>query len=106
VAACWRVAVDGGAGLAAGLEGLERALRAEQDQRADLRAELTGARSTVVILAVLPLMGLALGTGLGADPLRTLLHTPAGLGCLLAGGALEGAGLAWARQIVRAGESA
>jgi tight adherence protein B len=106
VAACWRVSVDGGAGLAAGLEGLERALRAERDQRADLRSELAGARSTVVILAVLPLMGLLLGTGLGADPLRTLLHTPAGIGCLIAGGVLEGAGLAWAGRIVRAGEGA
>ncbi|WP_329119360.1 type II secretion system F family protein [Streptomyces sp. NBC_01465] len=106
VAACWRVSVDGGAGLAAGLEGLERALRAERDQRADLRAELAGARSTVVILAVLPVMGLLLGTGLGADPLRTLLHSPAGIGCLVVGGALEAAGLVWAGRIVRAGECA
>ncbi|MEV0090030.1 type II secretion system F family protein [Streptomyces sp. NPDC050738] len=106
VAACWRVSVDGGAGLAAGLDGLERALRTERDQRADLHAELAGARSTVVILAVLPVMGLLLGTGLGADPLRTLLHSPAGLGCLVAGGVLEGAGLVWAGRIVRAGEGA
>ncbi|WP_371791204.1 hypothetical protein OG285_14925 [Streptomyces sp. NBC_01471] len=103
-AACWRVSVDGGAGLAAGLEGLEGALRAERDQRAGLRAELAGARSTVLVLALLPAGGLLLGTALGADPLRTLLHTPAGLCCLLAGGVLESAGFFWAGRIVRAGE--
>ncbi|WP_328318823.1 type II secretion system F family protein [Streptomyces sp. NBC_00388] len=105
-AACWRVSVDGGAGLAAGLEGLEGSLRAERDQRAGLRAELAGARATVLILALLPAGGLLLGTALGADPLWTLLHTPAGLCCLLAGGALEGAGFFWAGRIVRAGEDA
>lgn len=103
-AACWRVSVDGGAGLAAGLEGLEGALCAERDQRACLRAELAGARSTVLVLALLPAGGLLLGTALGADPLWTLLHTPAGLCCLLAGGVLESAGFFWAGRIVRAGE--
>ncbi|WP_234390215.1 type II secretion system F family protein [Streptomyces sp. MMG1533] len=105
LAACWRVAVDQGAGLAAGLDRLEGALRAERDQRADLRAQLAGARSTAVMLAGLPVLGLALGTALGADPLHVLLHTGAGLGCLLVGGLLEGLGMWWAMRIVRAAEA-
>ncbi|MEU3843135.1 type II secretion system F family protein [Streptomyces sp. NPDC028635] len=105
LAACWRVALDQGAGLAAGLDRLQAALRAERDQRADLRAQLAGARSTAVLLAGLPALGLALGTALGADPLRVLLHTGAGLGCLLVGGLLEAAGVWWALRIVRAAES-
>ncbi|MFD8414400.1 type II secretion system F family protein [Streptomyces sp. NPDC059650] len=104
MAACWRISVDGGAGLAAGLDRLEGALRAERDRREALRAQLAGARSTTAVLALLPLVGLLIGTGLGADPLRVLLHTPVGWGCLLAGGVLEGLGLLWCRQIVRAGE--
>ncbi|WP_434600469.1 type II secretion system F family protein [Streptomyces sp. A5-4] len=104
IAACWRVAVDGGAGLAAGLDRLESALRAERDQRADLRAQLAGAWATVALLALLPVAGLLIGSALGAQPLRVLLHTPAGLGCLLLGGLLEGAGLWWAGRIVRRGE--
>lgn len=104
MAACWRVSVDGGAGLAAGLDRLEGALRAERDRRESLRAQLAGARSTAVVLALLPLMGLLIGTGLGADPLRVLLHTPMGWGCLLAGGVLEGLGILWCRRIVRTGE--
>ncbi|WP_189787081.1 type II secretion system F family protein [Streptomyces capitiformicae] len=106
LAACWRVAVDRGAGLAAGLDRLEGALRAERDQRADLRSQLAGARSTAVMLAGLPVLGLLLGTALGADPLHVVLHSTAGLGCLLVGAALEGAGLWWALRIVRGAEAA
>ncbi|MFD3838347.1 type II secretion system F family protein [Streptomyces sp. NPDC058642] len=105
LAACWRVAVDRGAGLAAGLERLEAALRAERDQRADLRAQLAGARSTTVMLAGLPALGLLLGTALGSDPLHVLLHTGPGLGCLAIGGLLEGAGMWWAARIVRGAEA-
>ncbi|WP_079169604.1 MULTISPECIES: type II secretion system F family protein [unclassified Streptomyces] len=104
LAACWQVAVDGGAGLATGLDRLESALRDRRDQRERLRAHLSGSWTTVVLLAVLPLVGLVMGAALGAEPLRVLLHTPAGLACLLLGGALEAVGLWWAGRIVRAGE--
>lgn len=103
VAACWRVAVDGGAGLAAGLDRLRAALRAQRDQRESMRAQLAGARSTVVVLALLPVAGLAMGWAMGADPMGVLLHTPAGLGCLVVGGLLEAMGLWWAGRIVRGG---
>ncbi|MFE9251024.1 type II secretion system F family protein [Streptomyces sp. NPDC007088] len=105
LAACWRVAVDRGAGLAAGLERLERSLTAERDQRADLEAQLTGARATALLLAGLPLLGLLVGTALGANPLRVLLHTSAGLMCLGVGGALEAVGLWWALGLVRRAET-
>jgi tight adherence protein B len=104
MAACWQVAVDGGAGLAAGLDRLETALRAHRDQRERLRAQLAGAWATVAVLAVLPVAGLGLGAALGARPLEVLLHTPAGFGCLLVGGALEATGLWWATRVVRGGE--
>ncbi|ULR56119.1 type II secretion system F family protein [Streptomyces deccanensis] len=106
LAACWGVAVDRGAGLAAGLDRLEGALRAERDQRADLRAQLAGARSTAVMLAGLPVLGLLLGTALGAEPLHVVLHSTAGMACLLVGTVLEGAGLWWALRIVRGAEAA
>ncbi|MGW2279246.1 type II secretion system F family protein [Streptomyces sp. NPDC001770] len=105
VAACWRVSVDGGAGLATGLDRLEGALRAERRRREELRARLAGAWSTVVVLALLPLAGLGMGAALGAEPLRVLLHTPAGLVCLGTGLLLEAVGLLWAGRIVRAGDT-
>ncbi|MFE9722390.1 type II secretion system F family protein [Streptomyces sp. NPDC005794] len=106
MAACWRVAVNGGAGLAAGLARLESALRGERRRREALRAQLAGAWSTVAVLALLPVVGLGLGAALGADPLGVLLHSPGGLACLVTGGLLEAAGLFWASRIVRAGEAA
>lgn len=105
LAACWRVAVDQGAGLAAGLDRLDAALRAERDQRADLRAQLAGSRATALMLAALPVLGLLLGSAMGADPLRVLLHSGAGLGCLVAGAVFEGAGMWWAARIVRGAEA-
>lgn len=102
VAACWQVAVDEGAGLAAGLDRVAAALRAERDQRDSLDAKLAGAKATALALAVLPAVGLVLGGLLGSDPLHELLHTPAGLGCLLVGGLLEWAGLVWTGRMVRA----
>jgi tight adherence protein B len=106
VAACWEVAVDGGAGLADGLDQVAAALRAERDQREELRAQLAGARSTAAMLALLPAFGVLLGCLMGADPLRVLLRTPVGLGCLAVGGLLEWAGLAWTSRITRAAEGA
>ncbi|MFX4292722.1 type II secretion system F family protein [Streptomyces bohaiensis] len=104
VAACWRVATDGGASLATGLDRVAHALRTERDTREDLRAQLAGPRTTAVVLACLPAAGLLLGTALGADPLAVLLNQPAGLACLLIGVALEAAGLLWTAGIIRAAE--
>lgn len=101
VAACWQVAMDSGAGLAGGLDRVVLALRAEEDQREEVGAQLAGPRTTAVLLAALPAFGVVLGTALGAEPLRVLLHTPVGLGCLLLGVALECVGLFWTARIVR-----
>ncbi len=104
VAACWQVAVEGGAGLAAGIERVTTGLRAQRDQQADLAAQLAGARTTALMLALLPAFGLLMGSALGADPLRVLLHTPVGWACLAVGGLLEWAGVLWTVRIVRAAE--
>ncbi|MEW9517226.1 type II secretion system F family protein [Streptomyces tubercidicus] len=106
MAACWQVAVEGGAGLASGLERIAAGLRAQRDQRDELRAQLAGPRATALMLALLPAAGLLMGSALGADPLRVLLHTPAGWGCLVIGGLLEWGGAAWTARIVAAAEGA
>ncbi|WP_055487720.1 type II secretion system F family protein [Streptomyces sp. WMMB 322] len=104
VAACWQVAVEGGAGLATGLDKVGDALRAEREQCEELRALLAGPRSTAVVLALLPVFGLLLGTAMGAAPVRVLLHSTAGLLCLAVGGLLEWAGIAWVARLVRTAE--
>lgn len=107
LAACWAVCATAGSGLAAAVERLEEGLRATLAQRRAVEAELAGPRATAAMLALLPLAGLALAAGLGADPLGVLLHTPAGLFCLVAGVALDVLGLRWtARLVARAAEGA
>ncbi|MFD8704409.1 type II secretion system F family protein [Kitasatospora sp. NPDC059648] len=102
IAACWRVASDGGSGLAAALDRVAEALRGERALAEEISGELAGPRTTIAVLAALPGAGLFLGSGLGARPLEVLLHTSAGLGCLVAGAALEGLGVLWTARIVRA----
>jgi tight adherence protein B len=80
--------------------GIEDGLRADQARRENLAAELSGVRTTVALLGVLPAFGLALGAALGADPLRTLLTRPIGEACLMAGCLLEIAGLRWTDRLV------
>jgi len=106
VAACWELAEQRGTGLAAGLDRIAESLRAERALRESLRAELAAPRSTAALLAGLPVFGVGLGSALGARPFRFLLHTGPGLGCLVAGAALEWAGLAWTGRLAATAEAA
>ena len=101
LAACWSVCSGSGGGLAAAVERLEQGLRADQAQRRAVQAELAGPRATAGMLAVLPLAGLLLAAGLGADPLHVLFETPVGLACLGGGLGLDVLGLLWTGRLVR-----
>ncbi|WP_436774284.1 type II secretion system F family protein [Yinghuangia sp. YIM S09857] len=101
IAACWRVAAERGAGFAPALDRIAAGLRAEESGHRELEAELSGARTTARLLAALPLVGLVLGQGVGADPLDVLLHTPLGVGCLVLGLILIALGLDWTDRIAR-----
>jgi tight adherence protein B len=104
VAACWLVAEQRGAGLAVAVERLVDGLQHEEARRQEVSAQLAGARATARLLGVLPVFGLLLGAGLGADPLHVLFGTPYGLACLLLGGVLDAAGLFWTERLARAAE--
>ncbi len=81
---------------------MAEALRVERALAEEIAAELAAPRTTIAVLAALPLAGLLLGAALGARPLEVLLHTPAGLASLAVGAALEWLGLVWTARIVRA----
>jgi tight adherence protein B len=102
LAACWQVCSSTGSSLAAAVERLSVSLRADQAQRLAVASELAGPRATAVMLGLLPLAGIGLAAGLGARPLHVLLHTPAGVGCLVAGLALECLGAWWTARLVAA----
>jgi tight adherence protein B len=99
IAACWQVAAVSGAALAPVIDRVADALQDEIDVGRDVTSMLAGPRATVHLLAALPVVGLLLGTAIGARPVDFLLRSGAGLGCLLVAGALEAVGIGWARRI-------
>lgn len=105
VTAVWAVAAASGAPAATVLEQVERDLRAREQQRREVAAQLAGARSTGGMLAVLPVLGLGLGAAMGADPLAVLLGTPRGQLALLLGVGLEAVGVLWTARIVARAEA-
>jgi tight adherence protein B len=101
LAASWQVSETCGAPLAEVLERLDADLSAGRAQRTQLSAQTGAAMTTVWLLAGLPVVGIALGFGLGADPLRWLFGTPIGAVCGLVALAFQAAGLLWAERLVR-----
>ncbi|MCW2637137.1 MAG: hypothetical protein JWQ99_3504 [Blastococcus sp.] len=90
-----------GCSLAGVLSAVEDDLRARRRQREDLRAATAGPGASAMVLAGLPALGLAMGSGVGADPWRVLTTTGTGQLLLVAGVALELAGLAWSRRLIQ-----
>lgn len=99
LAACWRVAERSGTGLARSIDRLAAVERDAEHVRGELRAQLAAPRSSARVLATLPLIGIAMGAALGADPLTWLASTAAGRACALLAVALTIAGLAWIAHI-------
>jgi tight adherence protein B len=57
-------------------------------------------------MAVLPVLGLSLGAGMGADPVQVLTGTVVGAFCLAGGLALACVGVAWVDRIVASVDAA
>lgn len=104
VAACWQVAVDSGAGLAAAVATVVASARAAEDVRVQLEAELAGPRATARTLSLLPVAGIGFGIMLGADPVGWLTGTLPGRTCMVVGVVLTVLGSAWTGLIARSVE--
>ncbi len=63
-------------------------------------AQVAGPRFSGYVLAALPVFGLLMGAGMGADPLAVLFGPPPGAALLPVGVALACAGLLWSARIV------
>ncbi|MFY1673644.1 type II secretion system F family protein [Plantactinospora sp. WMMB334] len=92
-----------GAPLADLVERIEADARAMARGLAAAEAQAAGARATAWLLAALPAGGIALGYGIGVDPLDILLHTSLGAGCAIGAVTLQLAGLLWAARLGVAG---
>jgi tight adherence protein B len=99
-AAVWRLAERTGAPAADLVERIEADSRAADRATATAAAQSAGAQVTALLLAALPLGGIALGYGIGADPLHVLLHTGLGAACAIGAVLLQCAGLLWADRLV------
>ncbi|MCC2315450.1 type II secretion system F family protein [Cellulomonas xiejunii] len=96
-----RVAAETGAPLADVLEHLAEAVAADAEQAGDLEAALAGPRATARVLTSLPVLGLLVGSAMGARPWQVL--TDGGLGSALGvtGIALVVAGRVWVGALLR-----
>lgn len=90
-----------GAAMAEVVGAVQADLATRIRQRDELRAASSGNRATVALLAGLPVLGVLMGSGIGAAPLQVLLGTRLGQILLCVGVGLELAGLAWSRRLTQ-----
>jgi tight adherence protein B len=104
LAGAWLVAERSGAPLARVLDRLEETARGDLEIEREVESGLAPARATGRLMAVLPVFGLALGSGMGGDPVAILTGTFPGVLCLAAGCGLACAGVAWVEHIAASAE--
>jgi tight adherence protein B len=101
IAAAVRLSARTGCSLAGVVTAVEDDLRARLRAGQELRSAVAGPRASATVLAGLPVLGLLMGSGVGADPWRVLTTTGTGTVLLVVGVALELAGTAWSGRMVR-----
>jgi tight adherence protein B len=101
VAAAVDLSLRTGCSLAAVAAVLEDDLRARHRHRLELRTATAGPRASAAVLAGLPVLGLAMGAGVGADPWHVLTTTGPGQVLLVTGVLLDVAGVAWVGRLSR-----
>lgn len=106
VLAASRLAAELGAPVAGVLDECARALAADAEAETAVRSALAGPAQTTTLLTWLPVLGVALGTMLGADPLGMLLDGGAGTALGALGAALTALGRRWVARMVAAARGA
>jgi tight adherence protein B len=101
LARAWQVSTETGAPMSSTLDQVAASLAADQALTRVVNSELSAARATGKVMAVLPGCGIGVGYLLGGDPARWLLAGPAGWACLLAGVVLACAGVLWIEALAR-----
>ncbi len=99
LASAWRVSQRTGCSLAGVLDQVAVSARAELAAARLVRSELASAQATARLVALLPLVTLAMASGAGGGPWGFLLGRPGGLVCLATGVFLVLLGLWWIDHI-------
>jgi tight adherence protein B len=98
LAACWQLAAEHGLPIVVLMRAAQLDITDRHRYAAQVDAGMAGARTTAVILAALPALGVVLGELLGARPTAFLSHGIGG-GVLIVGVGLLCAGVLWSGRI-------
>lgn len=99
LAGAWLLATRHGVVLADVVDGLRADVASRRERALRVDATLAGPRATAAILTCLPLFGVLLGSGFGADPLGVLVDGQLGGALCLVGAMFLSAGLLWTDRI-------
>lgn len=100
VAAAWAVANESGAPLADIFDAVAADVRRESELLRDVETAVAPARSTALLMAVLPLFALGMGAGMGSSPKVTITETIVGATVVSVGVGLAVLGIIWVDHIV------
>ena len=101
----WLMSTEHGLSLGELFQQLSADLTARHNHRQRLMASLAGPRTTMWVLAALPLFGIAMGQAMGTESVEFLLFSGLGAVILIIGVAFMSAGLVWAVHLTEsAGE--
>jgi tight adherence protein B len=105
IAAC-RLARDVGTPLAPVLDAIADVIGAEVELAGERGSAMAGPRASARVLTWLPVLGLALGAGMGADPVAVLFGGGVGTLAMVSGGTLLWTGRRWTTGLVRTAQRA
>lgn len=91
----WAISEATGAALGEVLDRVRAAAREDREIDREVTAAVAPARATATLMAAMPPLGLALGSGLGVDPVAVVTTTVAGAGCVALGTAFAIGGVTW-----------
>ena len=98
IAVC-RLSHSSGAPIADVLDSCASGISEAAEAASARSVALAGPQTSAQMLAWLPLVGVVLGSALGAEPLHFLFSTPAGLCVFFLGLACEIGGIVWIRRL-------
>lgn len=99
VSRAWALAQRHGLPLADVLDAVGRDLEQRVRFRRQVLARMAGPRTSAMVLALLPALGLVLGQSMGANPVHVLTTTPTGRVLLLLGAMFLCAGVIWCARL-------
>jgi tight adherence protein B len=99
LAVCWELAHQHGLAIATLMRTAHREVVERERFESRFTASMAGARTTALVLAGLPVLGVGLGQLVDADPVRFLLSGGLGGALLVVGTTLACGGLLWSDRI-------